>query len=339
MKPLVSILIPAYNAGPLLADTIKSALGQTWSRKEIIIVDDGSKDNTLTVAKQFESADVKVVTQANQGAAATRNRAFSLAQGDYIQWLDADDLLSSNKVALQMAAAEAAADPRVLLSSGWAYFIFRPHTAKFVPTLLWENLPPLEWLLRKWENNLHMQTGTWLTSRELTVAAGRWNPKLLSDDDGDYFSRVVRASKAICFVPGAKVYYRISGDSRLSYIGRSDKKMEAQLDGMELQIGYLRALADDARVRAACVNYLQTWLPSFFPERMDLVERAKRLASELGGELHEPDISWKYIWIQKTLGWGAADRVQLRYNEIKHSVLRSWDRFIFRFEGHKGFDL
>ena len=94
MQPLVSILIPAYNAGPLLADTVRSALAQSWPRKEIILVDDGSKDDTLAVAKQFESAEVKVVTQANQGAAATRNRAFYLAQGDYIQWLDADDLLS-----------------------------------------------------------------------------------------------------------------------------------------------------------------------------------------------------------------------------------------------------
>ena len=75
MKPLVSILIPAYNAEPLLAETVRSALAQTWPRKEIIIVDDGSKDNTVTVARQFEKDDVKVVTQPNQGASAARKRA------------------------------------------------------------------------------------------------------------------------------------------------------------------------------------------------------------------------------------------------------------------------
>lgn len=335
MKPLVSILIPAYNAAPLLAATVKSALAQTWPRKEIIIVDDGSKDSTLTAAKQFESAEVKVVTQANQGAAATRNNAFALAQGDYIQWLDADDLLSPDKVALQMAAAEVAADPRVLFSSGWAYFRLRPQKAKFEPTLLWENLTPLEWLLRKWENNLHMQTATWLTSRELAVAAGPWNTKLLSDDDGEYFFRVVQASNGIRFIPSAKVYYRISGDARLSYIGRSDKKMEAQLAGMELQISYLRGLADDARVRVTCVKYLQTWLPNFFPARMDLVERAKRLAVQLGGELHDPEISWKYVWIQKTLGWSAAWRAQIQYNEVKNRAVYHWDKLMFSLEGRK----
>jgi glycosyltransferase involved in cell wall biosynthesis len=68
MKPLVSILIPAHNAEPWIAETIKSALGQTWAKKEIIIVDDGSADQTLSVARQFASDTVSVVTQENQGA-------------------------------------------------------------------------------------------------------------------------------------------------------------------------------------------------------------------------------------------------------------------------------
>jgi glycosyltransferase involved in cell wall biosynthesis len=96
--PLVSILIPAYNAEPWIAETIGSALAQTWSNKEIIVVDDGSSDQTLRIAKLFAGKTVSVVTQVNQGAAAARNRAYSLCQGDYIQWLDADDLLDRDKV-------------------------------------------------------------------------------------------------------------------------------------------------------------------------------------------------------------------------------------------------
>src|ERR1700722_3853728 len=102
MKPLVSILIPAYNAGPFIADTIKSALAQTWPEKEIIIVDDGSTDGTLSIAQKFASKGLTVVTQTNQGASLTRNRAFSLCRGDFIQWLDADDLLAHDKISRQM---------------------------------------------------------------------------------------------------------------------------------------------------------------------------------------------------------------------------------------------
>src|SRR5258705_7741413 len=102
MKALVSILIPAYNAEAWLAGTLRSAIAQTWERKEIIVIDDGSIDQTLAIARRFESDGVLVLTQKNQGAAAARNKAFSLSQGDYIQWLDADDLLASDKIARQM---------------------------------------------------------------------------------------------------------------------------------------------------------------------------------------------------------------------------------------------
>src|SRR6266576_6242361 len=101
MAPLVSILIPAYNAERWIADTINSALAQTWPRKEIIVVDDGSEDQTLWVSRQFASKNVSVVTQENRGASAARNKAFELCQGDYIQWLDADDLLAPAKIAKQ----------------------------------------------------------------------------------------------------------------------------------------------------------------------------------------------------------------------------------------------
>jgi glycosyltransferase involved in cell wall biosynthesis len=335
MKLLASILIPAYNAQEFLADTIRSALAQTWERKEIIIVDDGSRDGTLAIARQFESATVKVVTHPNQGAAATRNKAYSLCQGDYIQWLDADDLLNAGKVASQMEAAERAASKRTLISSGWANFRYRPHKAKFVPTPLWEDLSPLEWMTRKLESNHHMQTATWLVSRELTEAAGPWNTKLLGDDDGEYFARVLMASDAVRFVPEARVFYRISPISRLSYIGRSHRKMEAQMHSMELNIQYIRTLDDSPRVRAACVHYLRTWLPNFHPERPDLVTRAQELAASLGGHLELPRPSWKYLPIQKLFGWPAAKLAQVYYNAFKASAVRSWDKAMFALERRK----
>jgi len=277
VKPLVSILIPAYNAGEWLSDTLRSALAQTWERKEIIVVDDGSKDQTLAVARRFESETVRVYSQKNQGAAATRNRAFSLSQGDYIQWLDADDLLSPGKVALQMEAIERCPSRRTLVSSAWGKFLYRYDRTEFIPTALWNDLAPAEWLMCKMGQNLHMQTATWLVSREMSEAAGPWNTKLLGDDDGEYFCRVLMQSDGVKFVPGARVYYRASGTASLSYIGRSDAKREAQWRSMELHIAYLRSLEDSPRSRAACVQYLQNWLIFFYPERKDIFERAQRV--------------------------------------------------------------
>ncbi|MEY4916996.1 MAG: hypothetical protein RL616_909 [Verrucomicrobiota bacterium] len=117
MKPLVSILIPAYNSEQWLADTLRSALAQTWANKEIIVVDDGSRDGTLALARSFESLGVKVATQNNSGASAARNHAFRLSQGEFIQWLDADDLLAPGKITSQMNAIDRGYSERTLLSS------------------------------------------------------------------------------------------------------------------------------------------------------------------------------------------------------------------------------
>jgi len=104
--------------------------------------------------------------------------------------------------------------------------------------------------------------------------------------------------------------------------------MEAQLLAMKLQIGYLRAREDSDRVRAACVICLQDWLPSFYPNRPDLVQEAQQLAADLGGQLSLPKASWKFAWIEKLFGFGAAKHIQLYYNQTKCSVLRAWDKMM-----------
>jgi glycosyltransferase involved in cell wall biosynthesis len=339
LKPLVSILIPAYNAGEWIADTLRSAVGQTWERKEIIVVNDGSKDNTVDVVRQFEPQGVRIVTQENQGAAAARNRAFAESKGDYIQWLDADDLLASDKVARQMEVLEHCGSRRTLVAGAWGRFLYRYYRAEFVPNALWCDLSPADWLVRKMGQDLFMQTACWLISRELTEGAGPWNTQLLGDDDGEYFCRILMGSDALRFVPEAKVYYRATGSSSLSYIGSSQKKMVAQLHSMELHINYLRSLEDSPRVREACVKYLQNWLIFFYPDRMDLVEKAKAMAKELGGELQVPRLSWKYSWIETLFGWPLAKRARMFLPRQRWAVKRWWDKTLFQLEGRKFADL
>src|SRR5436190_3441118 len=147
MAPLVSILIPAYNSERWIAETIKSALNQTWPRKEIIVVDDGSRDQTLATARRFASKTVAVISQENQGASAARNKALELCQGDYIQWLDADDLIAPDKIANQVEASEHYGN-RTLFSAAWGHFYYRIDKAKFASTSLWCDLSAVEWLIR-----------------------------------------------------------------------------------------------------------------------------------------------------------------------------------------------
>jgi glycosyltransferase involved in cell wall biosynthesis len=335
MKPLVSILIPAYNSQEWLADTLRSAIEQTWPNKEIIVVDDGSKDQTCAVARRFAAEGVRVVTQKNQGGSAARNTAFSLSQGEYIQWLDADDLLSPDKIARQMEALDSSSNKRTLLSSPWGRFLYRHYRAQFTPNALWGDQSPVDWMVHGMGQNLHMQTATWLASRELSEAAGPWDTRMVVDDDGEYFCRVLMKCERVRFVPEAKVYYRASGSSSVSYIGRSNKKMEAQFLSMRLHIEYLRSLEDSERTRAACVTYLQNWLPYFYPEKLDTVKQAQKLAEDLGGKLEVPRLSWKYSWMQPIFGWGATKRAQIFLPSVRMSLARWWDKTLFRIENRK----
>ncbi len=177
-----------------------------------------------------------------------------------------------------------------------------------------------------------MQTGVWLVSRELTEAAGSWDTRLLADDDGEYFCRVLMASDGTRFVPDAKVFYRVSGPNRLSFVGQSDRKLEAHLLSIKLHIGYLRSLEDSERTRAACMEYLRTLLPYFHPERPDLVKEMEQQAAALGGKLETPRLSWKYAWIDKVFGRAVAKRTQLQYNQLKEALIARWDKTLFQFE-------
>lgn len=333
LKPLVSILIPAYNSEAWIAETLQSAVGQTWPRKEIIVVDDGSRDRTAEVARRFASNQVKVVSKKNEGAAATRNHALQLCQGDYVQWLDADDLLVPDKIEKQLATVGDGDNKRVLLSGPWAFFSYRIQKARFVSNSLWCDLAPVEWLLRKMSENLHMQTATWLTSRELVEAAGSWDTRLLSDDDGEYFCRVLLASEGTRFVPESRVFYRVTPSNRLSYIGTSDKKKDAMVVSMKLHIQYVRSLEESERVRKACLIYMQNWLRAFYPERPDILAELQKLAAELGGHLEEPKLSWKWAWMRPIFGYEAARSSQMLLSQLKSGLVGRWDKAMFDLEG------
>jgi len=333
MPPLVSILIPAHNSQSTIADALRSALAQTWSRTEIIVVDDGSGDHTGAVARRVGGSRIRLVSQSNLGAAAARNAAYAECQGDYIQWLDADDLLAPDKIARQMEVLGTVRSRRTLASGAWGMFMYRPERARFCPTGLWQHLTPSEWLLRKLRDNLHMQTATWLVAREICEAAGPWNPRLSTDDDGEYFCRVLMASDAVKFVPDARVYYRMSGSSGLSYLGSSRHKLESQAISMQLHVAYARALDDSAAMRQACANYLRTWLPFFYPLRPDLVADLAQVAAEIGVSLQAPSLSWKYEWLRRLFGWTVAKKAEQLLPTFKWALIRTWDRALFRIQG------
>ncbi len=115
MPSLISVVIPAYNAEQFIGQTIQSVLDQTYPCHEIIVVDDGSTDRTQEVLKKFDGK-IHCLSQQNKGPSAARNAGIQAAQGDFICFLDADDLWIPEKLEVQLAFMEANPDIALVCS-------------------------------------------------------------------------------------------------------------------------------------------------------------------------------------------------------------------------------
>jgi glycosyltransferase involved in cell wall biosynthesis len=315
MNPLVSILIPVYNAEKWLAATLRSAINQTWTNKEIIVVDDGSNDNSLAVARSFECSVLKVAGEPHRGQTATLNRALALAQGDYIQYLDADDLLAPDKVEIQVKRL-VAEQADAVATSRWARFYNDDlSTARFASHSDYRDYDcPVDWLIQAWNGRGTMPPVAWLFSRTVVEKAGPWDERLSLNNDTEYFTRAVLASAKIAFCSDAVGYYR-SGNPSLS--GRRDRRaIESYFLVCRLCVDELLAFEDSPRTRHACASLWQFFAYSTYPDFPEFVAAAEAQVRSLGGTELQLSGSPLMKLAMRATGWKVAKRMQRIYRSF-----------------------
>ena len=322
MQPLVSILIPAYNAERYIAQSIESALNQTWPNKEIIVVDDGSKDRTFEISKGFERRGVKVIPQENKGHCAAANRGFSESKGELIKFFDADDLMSPENIELQIEALDRDYDS--IASSEWGRF-YRDDISTYKPNpeTVWRHMPPVDWLVGAWRNaQPMMQCAIFLIPRRILEKSSLWDERLSLIDDFEFFTRVILASKGIKFTPGAKLYYRsgISGGS-LSGLQTREGAESAYLS-IGLGTSHLLKVENSSRTRLVCANVYQNFIYSFYPKFKDLIQKASQKVYEHGGADIAMPASPSLQFISRLLGWKAAKYLQYFLYQIGYKQFR-----------------
>ncbi len=333
----VSILIPCYNDESYVGDAIESALGQTWPACEIIVVDDGSTDSSLAVAQEYESAGVRVIAQENQGASAARNRGFEVASGEYVQYLDADDLLHPRKIEAQIGALQETSPGTIAVCSS-VYFHDgtppdegrRAEGDESIPWLTSED--PVRWLTNLWLPDTGwgmVQPGAWLTPRTVIKNAGPWREDISKDDDGEFFARALLASCGVQYVGRGCVYYRqYRDDSRVSSL-RSRDAVEGWLRSIDSKRDHLMTCTTgEQRDELAYGLARQYWSLAFnaYPTHPDVAIRAERRAADLGHPAPLQTVSengWKGTLargIGALLGWRAARWLQQKYHRTRKEV-------------------
>jgi glycosyltransferase involved in cell wall biosynthesis len=310
MNPLVTIIIPCYNAEKWVAEAVGSALAQTWKEIEVIAINDGSRDNSRAVLSGLSGPKVQVIDQPNRGASAARNAGIRSAKGKYIQFLDADDLLAPEKIAHQVSLLEAQASG-ALGSARWARFQGDPGQARVTESPLFADLASVDYLLLHTAGGYMMQPAAWLVPADVVAKAGPWDETLTVNDDGEYFARVVLAAGKIIHSPNSLSLYRSGLQASLS--GRRDRRsLDSLYSSCEKIAAHLSGAEDSPRVRRALADYFQRLAYEIYPDAPDLFRLAESKVRALGGSSLRPAMGRRQAILSKLIGWKLARRATLR---------------------------
>lgn len=304
----VSILIPCFNALPFVRETVKSALDQTDPDIEVIAVDDGSTDGTYEALSLEQDERLTIIREVNRGAAAARNRAFAASEGEFVLYLDADDLIAHDHVALLKAAAQAA--PGCVAHAEWDRFHSSPDDAYFPSRESYIDASGVDFLVRQWISGAPMnQCGSALIPRQLIEKHGGWDERLGLIDDFEFFARILARSAGVRFAPRARLYYRSGVAGSLS--GRKSRKaIESAFLSISLGTGHLLKAEDSARTRRACANIFQSFEYEHYPDHPDLRALARARVAELGGADLLPIGPPNFHRLRTLVGWRMARRIQ-----------------------------
>jgi len=306
----ISLCMPCFNAGPYVGAAIASILGQTWRNLELVVVDDGSTDDSLEAIGRFSSdSRLRVIRQENRGQCAAANRALQEATGDFIKFVDADDLLSTDFLERQMNRLAGRRD--AVASAEWGRF-YQDDLGTFRknPESVWRDMEATDWLVESWmDARPMMQCALWLIPREVLDRCGGWNEKLSLINDFEFFARVLCHVEDVLFTPGAVLYYRSGLSGSLSG-RRSRAAVESACHSLLTGTGHLLARRRDTAARRACANLLQDFDHTYYPEHPDLRRVTRARVRELGGSDLSPDGPPRFQALRRVVGWKLARRVQ-----------------------------
>jgi glycosyltransferase involved in cell wall biosynthesis len=307
-QPLVSVLIPCFNAERWIGETLDAVFAQSWKNIEIIVVNDGSSDRSADVIRSRARASLKLIEQGNCGQPAAFNRALREAQGELIQYLDADDLINPEKIerqALRIVEGEG-----LLATAEWARFWQTPGEARFEPDDTWRDLEPLDFMVSSWAQGLGMfMPALWLCRRDAVDRCGAWREELSLDNEAEYFTRLVLGSRRVLFCPGARVLYRSGLPGSVS--GRkSEAALRSNYSVLDLCEAHVLAAEDSPRTRRALSMRWQRFAYLSYPYASQLSNAALARARKLHGDVLALEGGTRFKVMSSIVGWKLARRMQ-----------------------------
>ncbi|MEQ9355665.1 glycosyltransferase [Coleofasciculus chthonoplastes] len=205
--PIISVIIPAYNAEKTIKETIESVLNQTVTDFEVLVINDGSTDGTLDVIAGIKDERLRVFSYPHAGVATTRNRGLAHAVGEYISFLDADDLWTPDKLEAQLKALQE--NPQAAVAYSWTDWIDELRQFLRAGGYITENGQVYEKLLVR---DFIESGSNPLIRAEAFQSVGKFDESLEFSEDWDMWLRLAACYEFVA-VPSAQILYRISPNS------------------------------------------------------------------------------------------------------------------------------
>ena len=308
-SPLVSVVIPVFNAERFVSDAIMAALTQSYSNLEVIVVDDGSTDSTAQHVAELRDPRVHYRFQSNQGQSAAINFGVAQSHGAFIKLLDADDWINPDHIASQLNALDGRTD--AVASCRWGYFVNdfpHPLVRSEVTQASYDN--PLEWIVDSLTKDEGMMGGwMWLIPRMVWDATRGFDSRLSLNNDFHFSIATLLASNAVCFAEDAVYSYRKGVAGALS--GRYGRKaMESAFLTTDLGTRLLLERENSERIRKIAADRFQSWLFQFYPKFPDLVSAAEARIEELGGSSLQLCGGQLLKVLQPLMGWKGVRQLQ-----------------------------
>lgn len=316
-QPLVSVVIPLHNAEQYIGEAIESINNQTYRSIEIIIVDDGSTDQSLAVAKNFEKDHITILRQENKGASAARNTGLAQAKGKYIQYLDADDLLSPNKIEAQVKLLEANEGYLSLCVTSYFKDGEDPFSKKPEPSWYHHYCceDTLDFIIKLYggafigpEYGGMVAIHSWLSPKAILDLAGPWNETLSMDDDGEYFCRVIVQAKGICAAEAISFYRKYNNNKSLS-AQLSRKGYESMISASILKYNHLLQHIDTPLLQQIFIPAFEQIAIAAYPQYMDISTKGYQMAKKIGLSKVIYKAGPTTTFFSKIFGWKIARRI------------------------------
>ena len=208
--PAVSIIMPAYNVAPYVADAVRSALAQTFADFELIVVDDGSKDSTAEVVNGLAREDrrVRLVQQSNRGLAGARNTALRAARGDFFALLDSDDTWEPEFLQAQLAVLNARPEVDIVTGNGW--YLDGPRHSQLARPYPDSRPDPVLASILADEWSVFIMS---VMRRRVYTAIGPFDEAMRSNEDYDFWLRAALAGFSFARNDRPLGHYRVRSDS------------------------------------------------------------------------------------------------------------------------------